>query len=96
MEYSSSNVDSNQTEAHEKVDEVVQKHWRTQFQKPIAEHNKRAYQQAIAAINKPSIIFDSGCGNGNSTFKLAAQYPDSFIIGIDLSLIHISEPTRPY
>ena len=91
MEYSSSNVDSNQTEVHDKVDEIVQKHWRTQFQKPIAEHNQRAYQQAIAAINKPSIIFDSGCGNGNSTFKLAAQHPDSFIIGIDKSLSRLTK-----
>ena len=91
MEYSSSNVESNQTEVHDKVGEIVQKHWRTQFQKPIAEHNQRAYQQAIAAINKPSIIFDSGCGNGNSTLKLAAQYPDSFIIGIDKSLSRLTQ-----
>ena len=91
MEYSSSNVESNQTEAHDKVGEVVQKYWRTQFQKPIAEHTQRAYQQAIAAINKPSIIFDSGCGNGNSTLKLAAQYPDSFIIGIDKSLSRLTK-----
>lgn len=91
MEYSSSSVDSNQTEAHDKVSEVVQKHWRTQFQKPIAEHNQRAYQQAIEAINKPSIIFDSGCGNGNSTLNLAGQYPDCFIIGIDKSLSRLTK-----
>ena len=96
MKYSSSNVNSNQTEAHDKVGEIVQKHWRTKFQKPIAEHNRRAYQQATAAINKPSIIFDSGCGTGNSTLKLAAQYPDSFIIGIDKSLSRLTKKEKKY
>ena len=64
MEYSSSNVDSNQTEAHDKVGEVVQKHWHTQFQKPIAEHTHQAYQQAIAAITLPPL------GNLSTSEKL--------------------------
>tara|TARA_B100000767_G_C19744991_1_gene528044 strand:- start:742 stop:1431 length:690 start_codon:yes stop_codon:yes gene_type:complete len=93
MEYSSKSVNSNQAGPHEKVGEIVLKHWHSEFKRPIAEHNYLAYQKAKASINRSSIIFDSGCGNGNSTANLAAQYPDSFIIGIDKSLSRLTRNT---
>ncbi|MDA8694195.1 MAG: hypothetical protein P8J42_01115 [Pseudomonadales bacterium] len=78
-------VVSNQAAEHDNLTEIVSKHLATDFQRPIAQHNIEAYQYAISQINKPHIIFDSGCGNGKSTLNLAARYPEAFIIGIDKS-----------
>ncbi|MGB2272064.1 MAG: tRNA (guanine(46)-N(7))-methyltransferase TrmB [Pseudomonadales bacterium] len=78
-------VVSNQAAEHDNLTEIVCKHLATDFQRPIAQHNIEAYQYAISQINKPHIIFDSGCGNGKSTLNLASRYPEAFIIGIDKS-----------
>ena len=81
----SRSVVSNQAAEHDNLSEVVTKHLSTEFKRPIAQHNIDAYQYAISQINKPHVIFDSGCGNGKSTLNLAEKYPDAFIIGIDKS-----------
>ena len=41
---------------------------------------------------------DPTCGSGRTLIAMHAKYPGNFCCGedIDLSLIHISEPTRPY
>ena len=45
-------------------------------------------------------VLDLGCGWGSFSFYVAERYPDANITSVsnssDLSLIHISEPTRPY
>jgi len=81
----SRSVVSNQAAEHDNLSEVVTKHLSTEFKRPIAQHNIDAYQYAISQINKPHVIFDSGCGNGKSTLNLAKKYPNAFIIGIDKS-----------
>ena len=81
----SRSVVSNQAAEHDNLSEVVTKHLTTEFKRPIAQHNIDAYQYAISLINKPHVIFDSGCGNGKSTLNLAKKYPNAFVIGIDKS-----------
>jgi len=81
----SRSVVSNQAAEHDNLSEVVTKHLTTEFKRPIAQHNIDAYQYAISQINKPHVIFDSGCGNGKSTLNLAKKYPNAFVIGIDKS-----------
>ena len=87
----SRSVVSNQSAEHDKLNEVVTKHLATEFKRPIAQHNIEAYQYAISQVNKPDIIFDSGCGNGKSTLNLAKKYPNAFVVGIDKSLHRISK-----
>lgn len=87
----SRSVVSNQAAEHDNLADVVTKHLETEFKRPIAQHNIDAYQYAISQINKPHIIFDSGCGNGKSTLNLAKKYPNAFIIGIDKSLHRINK-----
>lgn len=36
-----------------------------------------------------SLIFDSCCGVGESTIKLAKMFPESFVVGIDKSAVRI-------
>ena len=69
----SRSVVSNQAAEHDNLADVVTKHLETEFKRPIAQHNIDAYQYAISQINKPHIIFDSGCGNGKSTLNLAKK-----------------------
>ena len=87
----SRSVVSNQPAEHDKLNEVVTKHLATEFKRPIAQHNIDAYQYAISQVNKPDIIFDSGCGNGKSTLNLAKKYPNAFVVGIDKSLHRIAK-----
>ena len=48
-------------------------------------------------LNKNSQILDIGCGRGKIFGVLSRKVKLlNKPIGIDLSLIHISEPTRPY
>ena len=49
-------------------------------------------------ISPQSEILDVGCGPASITLGLAEWAVEGSVIGIDvgLSLIHISEPTRPY
>ncbi len=41
-----------------------------------------------------SLIIDAGCGVGLSTRKLAQQFPDAFVIGVDQSAHRLQRQTR--
>lgn len=90
-------VTSNQTEPHEKLIPVVQKHLATDFKKPIAPFNQQAFDEAqafIAAHKGKPIILDSCCGIGESTIKLAQQHKDAIVIGIDQSAHRLAKNTQ--
>ena len=84
-------VISSQTECHSNLEKVVLKHLQTRFAKPYAEHNVTSYKLAMDKVNRSQIIFDSGCGNGKSTYKLALKHPDAYIIGIDKSAARLEK-----
>ncbi|MBS3797432.1 SAM-dependent methyltransferase [Pseudoalteromonas sp. BDTF-M6] len=78
---------SNQPSLHEKLDEVVNKHLKAEFKKPIAAHTQAAFDEVnakVQAFNGP-IILDSCCGVGESTANLAKLHPQALVIGIDKS-----------
>ena len=80
-------VHSNQPDLHPRLIEVVQRHLRSEFRRPIADHNRRAFERLadqVAAHHGPLII-DSFCGVGASSHALAADRPDALVIGIDKS-----------
>ena len=90
-------VFSSQTDLHEQLAILVERHRTAQFKKPVNEVNLQAYRQAIAiwdAAKRPALIIDSGCGVGISTLNLAQKFPKSFVIGIDQSADRLSRQIK--
>lgn len=86
-------IHSAQSGIHEDLATTVAKHVGTTFLKPILQHNRTAFDASIVAWNaagtKP-LILDAGCGVGLSTWHLASQFPDYFVIGVDQSADRLS------
>lgn len=66
--------------------------------KPVAEFNKQAFETAKKAYEeycdsfggkRVPIVLDSCCGTGRSTACLAGLRPNSFVVGIDKSLVRL-------
>jgi len=58
---------------------------------------KSFYEERASTSEKfMEVIFDSGCGTGTSSLKIAKQNPDLPIIGIDRSLHRLSKQDRNY
>ncbi len=87
MQQKSRIIDSNQTGPHARLVETVQKHLNSTFQKPIADHTRKVFDEVYASAMKTGrlVIFDSCCGVGDSTRILARDHPEHFVIGIDKS-----------
>ncbi|MFC7288615.1 tRNA (guanine(46)-N(7))-methyltransferase TrmB [Herminiimonas glaciei] len=88
---------SRQTDAHAQLHAQVERHAKHQFQKPITAYNRSAFEHSIArwqAVGGKPLILDAGCGVGLSTFNLATQFPNHFIIGVDQSADRIARNTQ--
>ena len=87
----SKQVESTQESIHSKLLEHVQKHIKHTFQKPIAEHSLRAFEQVCVFIQKGEeagfrrAILDACCGVGESSVEFAQRNPEHLVIGIDRS-----------
>ena len=83
----SRSITTNQAGVHEKLEEVVLRHLRAEFKKPIAAHTQAAFDEVNAKVQafNGAIILDSCCGVGESTANLAKLHPDALVIGIDKS-----------
>jgi len=89
-------VTSNQTGIHQNLEKIVRKHAATDFKRPIAAHTQIAFKKIQSAISKQDkpIILDSGCGTAMSTRYIAKQHPDSWVIGIDRSIVRLNKQTE--
>jgi tRNA G46 methylase TrmB len=83
---------TNQTGIHEKLEEIVEKHFSHPFQKPYQAHTQEAFDKANGIVQafliaNPDgvVILDSCCGVGQSTRLLAQRNPDALVIGVDKS-----------
>ena len=78
-----SSVHSNQSDIHEDLLIIVKKHLQSTWQEPIPEHTRVAAEKIISLVNSHTgpLIFDSFCGTGMSTAKLAGLYPEALVIG---------------
>jgi tRNA (guanine-N7-)-methyltransferase len=88
MHANSRTVLSSQTGVHSQLSTLVARHAATVFQKPVADHNRSAFDLSIAAwqcAGNPPLILDAGCGVGLSTHHLARLFPSHFVIGVDQS-----------
>ena len=85
-------VTSNQTGVHPDLERVVLRHRRTRFKRAIAAHSLRAFSPIDDEVHASDrqVIIDSGCGSGESTRALAAQYPHALVIGVDKSSVRLA------
>lgn len=81
---------SAQTGIHERLGELVDRHLREPFRKPILDYNRAAFDAAMAAWNGQPLILDAACGTGASCVLLAQQHPACFAIGVDQSEARLS------
>lgn len=81
-------VQSPQQGPYIQLKRVVSKHIETDYRRPYREHNLKVFKQIKHLVEERAgkgLILDSCCGTGLSTRKLAQQYPDNLVIGIDQS-----------
>lgn len=80
-------ITTNQKGIHEKLAEIVEKHFTHLFKKPYQQHTQQAFDKINALVQDfdGEIILDSCCGVGQSTRLLAEKNPDALVIGVDKS-----------
>jgi tRNA (guanine-N7-)-methyltransferase len=86
-------VTSSQTSLNKNLAVQVLKHLRNDYRKPIADHNKKAFEKAFFTWNarsKPPVILDSACGTAESTRYFSQKYRDCLVIGLDHSQRRLS------
>ncbi len=79
-------IESNQKEIHKDLEAYLAKYSLTNYQRPVASFSKELWEEILGFCQGKSIIFDLGCGIGESSYNLAKIYPDSYIVGIDKSI----------
>ncbi|MCF0216359.1 MAG: SAM-dependent methyltransferase [Fibrobacteraceae bacterium] len=86
-------VTSNQTDIHEKLQEIVSKYAATSFLRPVANHTQKAFEKIKEVVRQRGapLVLDSGCGIGESTIHLAKKFPQCSVIGIDKSELRLSK-----
>jgi tRNA G46 methylase TrmB len=80
-------VDSGQRDVHPRLVEIVAKHWRETYRKPVADVSRAAFDTLAARLAgdaRPRVL-DAGCGTGASTLALARRHRDAVVIGVDKS-----------
>lgn len=89
----SRSVTSNQEGIHPDLEVIVKRHLQNPYQKPISEYANDILDQIEKKRQEigGKLILDSGCGTGVSTIKLAEQFPDDLIVGIDQSENRLSK-----
>ncbi len=89
MDGNSRFIASAQDGAHRDLDDLVLRHIAHPFRKPILDYNRTAFAAALAARDawnpQAPLILDAGCGVGWSTLRIAEQFPDHFVLGVDQS-----------
>lgn len=94
MQGNSRSVSTNQNSVHEKLPELVKRYLNSTTQKPIQPHTKNALNlvtEWLQDFDKPSVILDSCCGIGESTWRLAQKHPESVVIGVDKSFDRVQK-----
>jgi len=85
---------SAQTGIHERLGELVARHLREPFRKPVLDYNRSAFATAMSAWQQAGhalpLILDAACGTGVSSVQLARTYPHCFVIGVDQSAARLA------
>lgn len=84
--YQSKIVTSDQIGPHENLIKIISKYSTTNFKRPISDFGHKTMEELLPVLsNYKKIILDTGCGTGESSYNLAIQNPDAFVLGVDKS-----------
>jgi len=90
MDGNSRFIRSAQDGPHADLVALLRRHLAHPFRKPVLDYNRAALAGALAAHaawqSAAPLILDAGCGVGWSTLRIAADFPDHFVVGVDQSL----------
>lgn len=87
MHTASRQVSSNQQGVHPRLAALVKKHLDSPYRRPVAAHNRAAYDLLRARLQRQRapLVMDWFCGTGASTLLLAHRFPDHLVVGVDKS-----------
>lgn len=87
MDSNSTPISSAQQAPHKNLQRIVSRHQQTQYKNIIPDYAQSVFAavNAIIQAGDKRIILDSGCGTGESSYKLAAQYQNHWVVAIDKS-----------
>jgi tRNA G46 methylase TrmB len=77
---------SSQTSPHKNLAKLVLKYQNSEFQDSIPKHAANAFQIADDFASSDKVILDSGCGTGESSYRLAKKFPEYKVIAVDKSI----------
>ncbi len=77
---------SSQASPHKNLAKLVLKYQDSEFQDSIPKHAANAFQIANQFVSSHKVILDSGCGTGESSYRLAEEFPEHKVIGVDKSM----------
>ncbi|MFK8026856.1 MAG: tRNA (guanosine(46)-N(7))-methyltransferase TrmB [Gammaproteobacteria bacterium] len=77
---------SSQTGPHKNLHKLVQRYQNSEYQDSIPKHAVNAFQIADDFVSSHKVILDSGCGVGESSYRLAKNFPEYKVIAIDKSI----------
>ena len=87
-------VSSGQGDVHPRLEAIVRKHLETHWSQPLhlptldTWHELETHPSFSAVM---PLILDSGCGTGESTTRLAQQFPSHLVIGVDRSIKRLAK-----
>jgi tRNA (guanine-N7-)-methyltransferase len=90
-------VRSSQPGVHPRLAEIVQRHLDTAWRQPLHPGSREGFDRfAEAWDGRRPLILDSGCGTAESVRRLAASFPDCFVVGVDRSAARLARtPALP-
>lgn len=86
-------VTSKQNGVHEDLIKLVNRHREHDFKRPIAQHTQQAFVHFLEWLDdwQGDLVVDACCGVGESTMRLAQQFPLSRVVGIDKSIARLGK-----
>jgi len=87
MRDNSKNTISNQSDINPDLEKIVKRHLSSDYAKPYRQGSEEIFEQLSRRVAKHrgQLIFDSGCGTGESVIAIAGQFPQALVIGVDKS-----------
>lgn len=87
MDSNSTPIISAQQAPHKNLQSIVRRHQQTQYKNIIPEYAQSVFADvnALVQASDKNIILDSGCGTGESSYKLASQHQNHWVVAIDKS-----------
>ena len=84
-ESTSALIISSQQAPHKNLAQLVAKYQKSSMRDPIPQHAYDAFAMADDFVAGSDVVLDSGCGVGESSYRLAAQFPNAKVLGLDKS-----------